>query len=70
MKVWSEADVPKYSPVYEYKSDKMDLKLQLTDNYAVRNEITSHLYELANQWLRLAISRAPLETQSTLQVCT
>ncbi len=57
-----------YSPVYEFRSDKMDLTLQLTDNYAVRNEIVTQLHAVARTWLTLAISRAPIEVQSTLQV--
>jgi phosphatidylinositol 4-kinase len=46
----------------------MDITLQLTDDYAVRNEIVTQLYGVARQWLTLAISRAPIEVQSTLQV--
>lgn len=46
----------------------MDITLQLTDDYAVRNEIVTQLYAVARQWLTLAISRAPIEVQSTLQV--
>ena len=45
----------------------MDLTLVLTDDYAVRNEITTQLHGMASHWLTLAISRAPLEVQSTLQ---
>ncbi|KAK4686496.1 phosphatidylinositol 4-kinase A, partial [Tremellales sp. Uapishka_1] len=56
-----------YSPVYEFRSDKMDLTLQLTDDYAVRNEIVTQLHAVARSWLTLAISRAPIEVQSTLQ---
>nr|XP_018260847.1 phosphatidylinositol 4-kinase [Kwoniella dejecticola CBS 10117]OBR83005.1 phosphatidylinositol 4-kinase [Kwoniella dejecticola CBS 10117] len=56
-----------YSPVYNFKSDKMDLTLHLTDDYAVRNEITSQLHSVTKHWLTLAISRAPIEVQSTLQ---
>nr|XP_031861737.1 uncharacterized protein CI109_002970 [Kwoniella shandongensis]KAA5528809.1 hypothetical protein CI109_002970 [Kwoniella shandongensis] len=56
-----------YSPVYDFSSDKMDLTLHLTDDYAVRNEIVSQLHGVARQWLTLAISRAPIEVQSTLQ---
>ena len=46
----------------------MDLSLQLTDDYAVRNEITSQLYGVTKNWLTLAISKAPIEVQSYLQV--
>ncbi|WRT70200.1 uncharacterized protein IL334_007194 [Kwoniella shivajii] len=56
-----------YSPVYEFTSDKMDLTLHLTDDYAVRNEITTQLHTVTRHWLTVAISRAPIEVQSTLQ---
>ncbi|OCF44647.1 phosphatidylinositol 4-kinase [Kwoniella heveanensis CBS 569] len=56
-----------YSPVYDFSSDKMDLTLHLTDDYAVRNEIVTNLHQVARNWLTLAISRAPIEVQSTLQ---
>lgn len=46
----------------------MQLTLRLTDDYAVRNEMTSQLYNVAKNWLTLAISRAPIEVQSILQV--
>jgi phosphatidylinositol 4-kinase len=47
----------------------MDLTLEITDDYSVRNEIVSQLHGAAIQWLTLAISRAPIEVQSILQVC-
>ncbi|WVQ84613.1 hypothetical protein IAT38_006768 [Cryptococcus sp. DSM 104549] len=56
-----------YSPVYEFTSDKMDLTLHLTDDYAVRNEIALQLHSVSRTWLTLAISRAPIEVQSILQ---
>jgi phosphatidylinositol 4-kinase len=56
-----------YSPVHYFSSDKMNLTLELTDDYAVRNETTHQLYSVAQRWLTLAISRAPIEVQSTLQ---
>ena len=59
--------VSQYSPVHEFSSDKMDLSLQLTDDYAVRNEITTQLHSVARNWLTLAISKAPIELQSILQ---
>ena len=46
----------------------MDVTLHLSEDYAVRNEITTQLYGIAKHWLTLAISRAPIEVQSTLQV--
>lgn len=56
-----------YSPVYEFSSDRMDLTLHLTDDYAVRNEIVTQLHSVTSTWLTLAISRAPIEVQSILQ---
>ncbi|ODN73286.1 hypothetical protein L202_07835 [Cryptococcus amylolentus CBS 6039] len=56
-----------YSPVYELSSDKMDITLHLTDDYAVRNKIVTDLHAVARKWLTLAISRAPIEIQSILQ---
>jgi phosphatidylinositol 4-kinase len=63
-----ELTLLQYSPIHEFKSDKMDLALELTDDYAVRNEITGQLHATARNWLTLAISRSPIEVQSTLQV--
>ena len=62
--------VPQYNPVYEYRSDRTDIKLELTDSYQVRNEILILLKRNANSWLELALSRAPMELHSTLQVST
>lgn len=56
-----------YSPEHYFSSDKMDLTLELTEDYAVRNEITTQLNTVAQRWLTLVISRAPIEVQSTLQ---
>lgn len=54
--------------MFEFKSDKMDLTLEISDDYTVRNEIVTQLHSAATQWLTLAISRAPIEVQSILQV--
>ncbi|KAF9265698.1 hypothetical protein L218DRAFT_986377 [Marasmius fiardii PR-910] len=60
--------VDEFNPVYEYESDRMDnIALQLTDSYEVRNEILAQLQRNANTWFELALSRAPVELQSTLQ---
>lgn len=56
-----------YSPTHYFTSDKLELTLELTDDYSVRNEITTQLHSVAQKWLTLAISRAPIEVQSTLQ---
>ncbi|KAL0946563.1 hypothetical protein HGRIS_012767 [Hohenbuehelia grisea] len=56
-----------YNPVYEFHSDRTGITLQLSDNYQVRNEILTILHRNANNWFELAIARAPIELQSTLQ---
>jgi len=57
-----------YNPVYEFHSDRSGVTLQLTDSYQVRNEILGQLKRNANTWFELALGRAPMELQSTLQV--
>ncbi|KAF5358382.1 hypothetical protein D9756_001382 [Leucocoprinus leucothites] len=59
--------VNEYEPTWEYYSERVNITLQLTDNYQIRNEILSNLLRNANSWFELALSRAPLELQSTLQ---
>ncbi|KAH7889620.1 hypothetical protein F5I97DRAFT_1934490 [Phlebopus sp. FC_14] len=56
-----------YNPMYEFHSERTGITLQLTDDYKVRNEILEQLKRNANSWLELALSRAPIELQSTLQ---
>ncbi|KIJ69126.1 hypothetical protein HYDPIDRAFT_23983 [Hydnomerulius pinastri MD-312] len=56
-----------YNPIYEFHSERTDITLQLTDDYKVRNEILGQLQRNANSWFELALSRAPIELQSTLQ---
>jgi phosphatidylinositol 4-kinase len=46
----------------------MDLSLEITDDFAARNETVKRLYEYACRWLDLAIGRAPIEMQTILQV--
>lgn len=48
----------------------MDLCLEITDDFAARNETVKRLYEHACRWLDLAIGRAPIEMQTILQVCS
>lgn len=57
-----------YSPVYHYESDKLDLSIEITDDYPTRQEMANQLYAYACRWLDLAIGRAPIEMQSILQV--
>ncbi|KAK7467455.1 Phosphatidylinositol 4-kinase stt4 [Stygiomarasmius scandens] len=56
-----------FNPVYEFESDRTGIVLQMTDSYQVRNEILLQLQRNANNWFELALGRAPIELQSTLQ---
>lgn len=56
-----------YNPVYEFHSEVTGITLQLMDDYKVRNDILGQLQRNANTWFELALSRAPIELQSTLQ---
>ncbi|KAH9930753.1 atypical/PIKK/PI4K protein kinase [Fomitopsis serialis] len=55
------------NPEYTYHSDRADLTLNLPDNYEARNYMLAELQRNANNWLELALSRAPVELHSTLQ---
>lgn len=57
-----------YSPIHTHQSEKIDLRLELSDSFTVRNEITTQLYGYARTWLTSAIARAPIEVQTILQV--
>lgn len=46
----------------------VQIDLVLSDSYQTRNDILHDLHIHANTWLGLALARAPLEIQSTLQV--
>ncbi|KAF7338006.1 hypothetical protein MVEN_02024500 [Mycena venus] len=59
--------IDEYNPTYEFYSDRTGITLQLTDSYTVRNEILGQLHRNANNWFELALGRAPVELQSTLQ---
>lgn len=56
-----------YNPVYEFHSEITGITLQLMDDYKIRNDILGQLQRNANTWFELALSRAPIELQSTLQ---
>ncbi|KAG6376278.1 hypothetical protein JVT61DRAFT_2256 [Boletus reticuloceps] len=56
-----------YNPIYEFHSERTGIRLQLTDDYSVRNDILQQLQRHASTWFELALSRAPIELQSTLQ---
>ena len=58
-----------FNPDYEFYSERVDITLHLVDNYAVRNDILAVLQRHANKWFELALGRAPIELQATLQVC-
>jgi len=62
--------VDEYNPTYEFHSDRMDITLQLPDDYKIRDEILVNLQRNSSQWFELGLSRAPMELQSTLQVST
>ncbi|KAJ7940268.1 hypothetical protein B0H13DRAFT_2299305 [Mycena leptocephala] len=59
--------IDEYNPTYEFYSDRTGITLQLTDSYTVRNEILGQLHRNATNWFELALGRAPVELQSTLQ---
>ena len=59
-----------FNPVYEFTSERVGVTIQLTDSYSTRNEILGQLHRNANNWFTIALTRAPLEFQATLQVPT
>lgn len=60
--------IPQYNPVYELHSDRVGITLELPDDYKIRDEILLNLQRNSAKWFELALSRAPMELQSTLQV--
>ena len=54
--------------MHEFHSERADITFQLTDDYKVRNDILVQLQNNATNWFELALSKAPIELQSTLQV--
>ena len=58
----------KYDPVFNFHSEQCKIDLEMTDSYKARNDILSALHTHANNWLGLALARAPIELQATLQV--
>lgn len=56
------------NPIYLYRSERANLTLQLSDNYEARNQMLSQLQRDSGNWFELALSRAPMELHSTLQV--
>ncbi|THH17523.1 hypothetical protein EW146_g3305 [Bondarzewia mesenterica] len=58
--------IDEYNPVYEFHSERANITLQLSDDYKVRGDILNNLQRSAELWFELALSRAPVELQSTL----
>ncbi|KAG8878350.1 phosphatidylinositol-4- kinase [Tulasnella sp. 331] len=56
-----------YTPQSVFTSEKTGVRLELTDNYGVRNDISATLHKNVDNWLHLAVSRAPFEVQAILQ---
>ncbi|KAF8891248.1 hypothetical protein BD779DRAFT_1514119 [Infundibulicybe gibba] len=56
-----------FNPIHEFHSDRTDITLELTDSYEIRNDILGQLHRNSHGWLELALGRAPVELQSTLQ---
>lgn len=59
---------PQYTPQSEFYSERSGVRLQLTDNYVVRNDMLATLLRNAESWLASATQRAPIEVQGILQV--
>ncbi|EKM55298.1 uncharacterized protein PHACADRAFT_255820 [Phanerochaete carnosa HHB-10118-sp] len=55
------------NPTYVFRSEKMDLTLELTDDYSARNQMLRSLQRDSNSWFELALGRAPVELHATLQ---
>ncbi|KAG9010494.1 phosphatidylinositol-4- kinase [Tulasnella sp. JGI-2019a] len=56
-----------YTPQPVFTSERTGVRLELTDNYGVRNDIAATLQKNVDTWLHLAVSRAPYEVQAILQ---
>ncbi|CAL1705565.1 unnamed protein product [Somion occarium] len=55
------------NPTYTFTSERSNITLQLTDDYGARKQILAQLHRDTNRWFELALGRAPLELQTTLQ---
>ncbi|KAK7693961.1 hypothetical protein QCA50_003536 [Cerrena zonata] len=55
------------NPIYTYRSERSQITLQLTDDYAARKQMLAQMQRDTNRWFELALGRAPLELHSTLQ---
>lgn len=56
-----------YSPSIEFTSKRCGISLTLPDNYAIRNEILTQVYQNSRVWLLAALSASPLEMAGLLQ---
>lgn len=57
-----------YSPVYTFTSELAGVSVSLPDEYATRETILADVYRNFRNWLFTALTRAPFEMQSLLQV--
>ena len=64
----ADTHIWKDNPTYVFHSEKMDLTLELTDDYSARNKMLRSLQRDSNSWFELALGRAPVELHATLQV--
>lgn len=65
--ILAEEIFSQYNPIYEFHSDRVDITLQLPDDYKIRDEILVNLLRNSSRWFELALGRAPMELRSTLQ---
>ncbi|KAI5120463.1 hypothetical protein M0805_006483 [Coniferiporia weirii] len=56
-----------FDPVYRFRSELSGIELELSDSYRTRNDILLSLHTNADTWFSLALARAPIELQATLQ---
>lgn len=54
--------------MYNFHSEQCGITLEMSDSYKTRNDILTALHSNANNWFGLALARAPIELQATLQV--
>ena len=64
----SHRNLLQYDPRFQYHSELSNLTIVLSDSYKTRNDILHTLQTSVHNWLGLALTRAPLDLQSILQV--
>lgn len=67
-KLRTNYNIYKYDPVFDFHSDLSNIDIQLSDSYQTRNGMLSRLHMTSDTWFELALARAPIEFQATLQV--